>query len=403
MFLPVYSRETGDFWMPRFRYLLLAVTLGAMIARGGSDASGPNNPEWVSFADGLRHKLDMTNVVHCSDGILFSNDTHTLRLYSGHREIELDGVNVWMNLPPHENNSGELTGVARVDYDHLLRPILASSLAPTSAPFRIVLDPGHGGHDTGAVSTQPSAVEEKAVALDIARRVATHLEAAGHQVWIVRTNDVFIVLGDRARFATQHKAQIFVSIHANSSLITPSASGIETYVLSSPGFPGTDENSSVSVEPMTGNHNDSENAMLGFSIQHRCVPLATTDRGLKRARFLVLREAHCPATLVECGFLSSAQDAASLSRAAYRERFATAIAGGIMDYARMMTRVETPPPADTNEMVAPPPVDVSTIVLPMPPTNALVPVPPPPAIPTNTAPENISPTNTPVCITTNEP
>ena len=160
---------------------------------------------------------------------------------------------------------------------------------------------------------------------------------AGHEVWLTHSNDTLRTLGERIRFATNRHAQVFVSIHANFSPINPHAQGVETYVLTASGYVSTEERPHVSLSPCPGNRFDASNALLGFAIHRRCVPLASMDRGLKRARYYVLRDAPCPAVLIECGFLSNTNDVAHLGDTAYRRRLADAIAAGIQDYASRLS------------------------------------------------------------------
>jgi len=130
------------------------------------------------------------------------------------------------------------------------------------------------------------------------------------------------------------RADAFVSLHANFAE-NRQAAGPETYVLPLAGYAATGGDQSYSQRPRNGNSNDVCNTLLGYSI-HRRLPgrPGDGDRGLRRARFQVLRQAGCPAVLVEVGFLSNAVEARLLASGWFRDRLARAVADGVLDYAR---------------------------------------------------------------------
>lgn len=334
----------------RHRCSWFLIALLAIARAGGAEPFNQETAAWVPITNALQHVLGLTNVVRNADGLVLSNSLHALHLYAGRRNVMLDDVSVWLHLPPRDASTNDLRDITRADFETVLYPVLSATSKPP-AHLRIIIDAGHGGDDHGACSTSPApAVLEKDVALDIARQVSRRLKDAGHEVWLTRSTDTFVTLPDRPRIAESHKAQVFVSIHVNSSLTNPQACGAETYVLPSPGFVGTAEHVHTVLEPCAGNREDSRNALLGFALQHRCAPLTSMDRGLKRARYLVLRDAPCPAALIECGFLSNSNDAAHLAQAGYRTELAEHIAAGIQDYARLSPRTPvsvplSPPPA----------------------------------------------------------
>ncbi len=120
------------------------------------------------------------------------------------------------------------------------------------------------------------------------------------------------------------------------------ALGIESYILPAAGFSNTGDLAHGPTNACPGNHFDTANALLGFAIQRRCAPLSAMDRGLKHARYYVLKEAPCPAVLIECGFLTNTNDAARLGDAAYRQKLADAITAGILDYTALSSLSVTP-------------------------------------------------------------
>lgn len=261
----------------------------------------------------------------------------TLRGEKGGRRIWLNDVMIWLNQPVQVRQGH--WSFAESDLLKTLRPVLQPAPHLRGLGHQvIVLDPGHGGRDGGAVSA--AGLTEKAVCLDISLRVRRHLSAAGHTVYLTRHLDQDLSLEERPRRAAAWHADVFVSIHANSST-NAGASGIETFVLAVPGEVST--NYSTQAQPSQivhpGNGFDGANMALGFALQRSMLAAtAAADRGVRRARFSVLRDAPAPAALVEVGFLSNPAEAALLATAAYRERLAQSIAQGIDLYFREVRR-----------------------------------------------------------------
>ncbi|QQE63417.1 N-acetylmuramoyl-L-alanine amidase [Leptolyngbya sp. BL0902] len=172
----------------------------------------------------------------------------------------------------------------------------------------VVIDPGHGGRDPGAVGI--GGLQEKQVIFPISLRVAELLEQQGVVVVMTRREDITLDLQSRVDIANRARGNIFVSIHANAiSMSRPDVNGVETYFASESG------------------------RRLAAAIQSNM--LAATgmrDRGVKQARFFVIRHTNMPAALVEVGFVTGAQDAPRLADPAWRETAAQAIARGILQY-----------------------------------------------------------------------
>lgn len=247
------------------------------------------------------------------------------------RRALINGTQAWLSAPMRRVWGGWAIaeGDARRVVDPLLRPQRA--LAGQGARI-VVLDPGHGGKDRGARG--PRGLEEMVVTLDIARRVRTLLAGAGYKVSLTRESDQYISLEDRAERARQLRAHVFVSIHLNSA-DSASADGPETYVLAAPGSPSTASDSSAPPERTVypGNQHDGANMILGYYLQQSIVKAtANEDRGIRQARFVVLKRAPCPAALVECTFVSQRGEEQRLRAGAYRQTIAEGIARGLAGY-----------------------------------------------------------------------
>jgi N-acetylmuramoyl-L-alanine amidase len=226
------------------------------------------------------------------------------------------------------------------------------------APLRvIVLDAGHGGHDTGAVG--PGGLQEKELVLDVTRRVARLLEdRLGVKVRLSRDSDQFVALRDRTTFANRERADLFVSIHANAHRETASA-GVETYFLSSEATDGTArqvaalENSVVQLEKVPVRTNgrldalkailwdlaqsefQQESSRLAEVVQDSMTQsLRIPNRGVKQAGFYVLGGAAMPAILIEIGFVTNPREERRLKDPRYRDEIARAIFAGLADYKK---------------------------------------------------------------------
>jgi N-acetylmuramoyl-L-alanine amidase len=215
---------------------------------------------------------------------------------------------------------------------------------------RIVIDPGHGGHDTGTIG--PAGIEEKDVVLDVALRLRRMiLRKLGCQVVMTRSADTFIPLEERAAVANEDGADLFISIHANASR-DPSARGIETYYLN---FTTDPEALAVAARENA----TSEQSV--FQLQNLVKKIALSakidesrdfakvvdrelvlhldedgdrqpDRGIKKAPFVVLIGANMPSILVEISFLTNPHDERSLERSQFRQDIAQALYDGIARY-----------------------------------------------------------------------
>ncbi|KAB8333059.1 N-acetylmuramoyl-L-alanine amidase [Scytonema tolypothrichoides VB-61278] len=173
----------------------------------------------------------------------------------------------------------------------------------------IVVDPGHGGQDSGAPGL--GGLLEKDVVLPIGRRVAAILQQNGVQVALTRDTDYFVTLQGRVDMAAQANADLFVSVHANSVGNRPEVNGLETYYYDS----GLDL------------------ARVVHSNILRSIP-TLKDRGVRKARFYVLRKSSMPSILVETGYMSGQEDNPRLGSPEYQNRMAEAIANGILLYLR---------------------------------------------------------------------
>ena len=251
------------------------------------------------------------------------------------RSIVVNGIRLFLGEPILD--SGGRLYVSRIDFERALTPLLRPGFGTTSlpSPAVVVLDPGHGGKDTG------TSAYEKTYALDVARRAKRILESAGHRVVLTREKDVFLDLTERAAIANANRAGLFASIHFNAIPKDNKTSGVEVFTFapqfqrSTNAWGGRNDDTEKTAAPV--NRHDHWSSVLAHSIHRRFVSdLKTFDRGKKLAHWGVLRGLNCPGVLIECGFLTSTTEARKISTPEYRQRLAEAIASGIRDYARKL-------------------------------------------------------------------
>jgi N-acetylmuramoyl-L-alanine amidase len=226
--------------------------------------------------------------------------------------------------------------ISRMDLCKLIDPVLRPSKAMSGPIFdTVVLDPGHGGHDSGAYCTLG---KESDFALNTANHLKKELQKRGYKVVMTRSSDRFITLGDRVKFANRYKNAIFVSMHYNSG--QSRASGIETFALSPQGSSSTYTGRRTSdTLNFQGNDNDSENIALSTAIHASAMNrLRTIDRGIKRARWTVLTGLKIPGVLFEGGFLSNPGESRKVATEPYRKTVARALADGVDNYKKALEK-----------------------------------------------------------------
>ncbi len=229
------------------------------------------------------------------------------------QQVRFQGAapNFWSVQLPTPQRVAQLPNATSVPSLISVPPPTASS-PPANLPrvpngrVVVMLDPGHGGKDPGAIGI--GGLREKDIILPLAQQVAAILEQRGVKAILTRTDDYFVDLAPRVEMARRANVDVFVSIHANAIANRPDVNGLETYYYSSGQRLAQTIHSSI--------------------LQN----VGVKDRGVRRARFYVLRNNPMPAVLVEVGFVTGRQDAPRLATTAYENQMAQAIANGILQY-----------------------------------------------------------------------
>jgi N-acetylmuramoyl-L-alanine amidase len=256
-------------------------------------------------------------VVELAPGYTLNPGKIEIRGYSSTRwYIQLPKV-LPLNTVPDQGRDPIAIEVPETQSPPPSSPTFPSDPSPSSEPslpikkgaWTVAIDPGHGGADVGAVGI--GGMYEKVVVFSVAHQVAEMLRRQGVNAVMTRSGDQEVDLPPRVSKASRVGADAFVSIHANSiSLSRPDINGLETYYYAS-----------------------RQGYRLARAIHNRILNNTNMqDRGIRQARFYVIRRTSMPATLVEIGFVTGSQDAARFNSAAQRTKLAEAITQGIMDY-----------------------------------------------------------------------
>jgi N-acetylmuramoyl-L-alanine amidase len=316
--------------------LWLLVLFGAA-AVGHAASRSPSvqiaGKEYIRLADWARARdLDLRWLKR-DETVQLSNPSSRLVLSVDSREATINGVQVWLLFPLVVR--GGTVYVAQLDAQSSLQPLLSS---PRNRPGDVVkticLDPGHGGKDPG---NRVGSFQEKKYTLLLAEEVRQQLTRAGLKATLTRTTDSFIELPDRPEVARRRKADLFVSLHFNSAGSSRgSVRGAEVYCLTPAGASSTNARGEGSgAGRFAGNRSNEKNIALAYQLQKSLIrTLDTEDRGVRRARFAVLRDATMPAVLVEAGFMSHPVEGKKIFDSTYRRQMAKAIVEGLLAYKK---------------------------------------------------------------------
>ncbi len=251
----------------------------------------------------------------------------TFKLNLNQKAATYNSLNISLLFPATQTASSGYF-ISTLDYRNVILPLISRASVKKHVVKTICIDPGHGGKDQGAKGRK---YLEKNIALSMSKRVGAYLRKAGYKVIYTRTKDTYLTLDQRANISNKYSANLFVSIHCNAAE-NRSVRGIETFCMTPVGAPSTYDKTPRSTR-YDGNLNDRNNLRLCHDVHRSLIAnLKATDRGMKHARFSVLRGVKCPGILLELGFISNSADEANLGSAVYQDKLAKQIANGIIRY-----------------------------------------------------------------------
>jgi len=322
-----------------YRKVLLA-SLACLVGSALSARAGEEAHEYVGLDD-VATRLGMSAYwLSGHKAYRLKSRWTTIDASKNSRLIKINTLPVYLGFPTREWQGRLL--VTKSDYEHVFLPILVPQVFSSPPGLqRIVIDAGHGGRDSGACNAAHG-LKEKELTLDVSRRLRDLLEQAGFEVVMTRDSDVYVPLAQRPQIANRAKGDLFLSLHFNAA-VSSSAAGFESFALT-PRFQASTKYpkpTSRDNQAYRGNRLDAWNTLASFHIQNSLVQgLGGPDRGLKRARFLVLKHLECPGVLVELGFVSHLATVDKLRTSAFRQTLAQSLYEGILAYGRRLQRIQ---------------------------------------------------------------
>lgn len=268
------------------------------------------------------YKVDGTHVWLKSNNLI-------LKAQIGSQEILINNIKFILSYPVTESGGSAL--FSRLDLCKLIDPVLRPTYITDAEPFdTIVLDAGHGGHDSGARGVYGY---EKDFALKMAAAVKDALQKKGFKVILTRSTDTFITLSGRVAIANATPKSIFLSLHFNSG-DNGTATGIETFALTPQGSSASlVRGGGYNANGLTGNSHDSANIALATAVHAMVISrFKFVDRGIKRAQWSVLTGCKRPGILFEGGFVTNGNECRLIASDTYRQSVSSAIADAIMNY-----------------------------------------------------------------------
>lgn len=321
--------------------LICSFLCGTVLPAAGSDWTliKHRGHDHVTFKN-VSDFYGLDTMTRVKNDVSLRTSSRSLRGQLGSNEFFINNLKFILTHPIAEAD-GQLI-ISRMDLTKVIEPVMRpSQIRHADKVDTIILDPGHGGTDNGARSVWGN---EKSYALDVAFRTRELLQQNGFKVYLTRTSDVFVPLEERVNFANQFDNALFISIHFNSS---SSGTGVETYTLAPRGVPSMagDGPRHSDLQACPGNARDAENMALATAT-HASVVLRgqLPDRGIKRARFVVIRDIAIPGVLIEGGFLSNPNDGRKVANPAYRQQMACCLLQAVQLYR---SSVGTFPPPES--------------------------------------------------------
>lgn len=310
---------------------LLFAFIGSATRAGDWTVIRQKDRPYVTFAN-VAQFYQFGGYTRVNRTVSLRSEHRVIRAQAGTSEFWINGVRFLSNFPLISSGEDELVSV--MDVSKIIEPVLRPSRI--QKPERIetvVLDAGHGGADQGASSKWGT---EKGYTLDVALAARRELMRADFRVEMTRVNDASLSLEERVNFANRFPRAVFVSIHFNTSE-TGAGAGVESYALAPEGVPSNASSEHHASEPGEGRHpgnaRDGQNIALTAAVHAAVLSrLSVFDRGVRHARFHVLRNIKIPAVLLEGGFISDPGEGPRIASPYYRQQLGAAIAQGIQNY-----------------------------------------------------------------------
>jgi N-acetylmuramoyl-L-alanine amidase len=340
-----------------FAAAVLALASG-MFGASPAHAVSINGQNYVPLAGWARTSKLYGFTLKRGDEIILTNRSTRLVFDVDSAQAEINGVQVRLSFPVA--NAKDVPLIAQFDLDKTVRPLLfPSRYIEQKKITTICLDPGHGGKDSG---NRVGWHYEKIYTLALASELRDQLRRAGFNVILTRSKDTYVELPDRPALANRRGADLFISLHFNATATgRDEAEGPETYCITPVGanssnanVEGSEYGTLTGGGPTIANHNEQKSLLLAYQMEKSLVQnLNADDRGVRRARFVVLRDAAMPAILIEGGYMTHPVEGKKIYNSAYRRQMAAAIVKGVLAYEKLTAppMVQPIPPASNHPVV----------------------------------------------------
>jgi len=322
--------------------MLLCIVLWLAFGPDRLPAAFVNGHSYVPVADWAQANGLKLAWLHRGEELSVANHNLRALFIVDSADAEINGVAVRLCFPVATSHGLPL--ISQLDADKTLRPFLyPPRTAGTRKIGTICLDPGHGGRDTG---NRVGAHNEKTYTLALAQELRDQLLSAGFHVFLTRNDDSYVDLPLRPALANQRGADLFVSLHFNATQTGMNdVSGPETYCITPVGASSSNaQGEGAGYGQTPANHSELKSLLLAAQTQKSLVKnLGANDRGVRRARFAVLRDALMPAILIEGGYMTHPLEGPRIFDAGYRRLMAKAIVQGIVAYQKAIQGSATAP------------------------------------------------------------
>ncbi len=257
---------------------------------------------------------------------ILSNKNHEFYFTANSQKATYNGIELLLSHPVADH--GGKVYISYTDYNTVMLPLLSRKSLKKQTIRTIYIDPGHGGNDVGA---QGRYYNEKSLTLRLSKKIAAELRKAGFKVVMTRTYDKTLTLDKRVEIAKGGKADIFISVHFNAAA-DKSVYGVESYCFT-PAGAASSNSSKIDWSSYSGNNFDRNNFALTYLIHRNIIHnTKALDRGVKHARFLVLKKINCPAVLLECGFITNPNSEKIIGQNNYLDKIAKGVARAMINY-----------------------------------------------------------------------
>jgi N-acetylmuramoyl-L-alanine amidase len=349
------ARCAGNLRRMKFFSGLLAAAFFIFYA-APSPAVSINGQNYVPLADWARGNGLNGFTLNRGGEIVLTNRATRLVFDVDSAQAQINGVNVRLSFPVAGVRGVPL--IAQLDLDTAVRPLIYPPKISAKKITTICLDPGHGGKDPG---NQVGGVggffarKEKTYTLLLAFELRDQLKKLGFNVILTRSTDTYVDLPARPALANRRGADLFVSLHFNASQTDKNdVAGPETYCITPVGAASSNaqgEGGGFGATP--ANRLQNQSLLLAAQMEKSLVQnLDAPDRGVRRARFAVLRDATMPAILIEGGYMTNPAEGKKIYDSAYRKQMAAAMVKGILAYQRLTALPDSPEkkPAGANKV-----------------------------------------------------